>query len=125
MYGLSLRFETYIVSLSYSGKASGIYATNSPEACAYVILNSNSSVVVVENHAQLQKILQVWDDLPLLKAIVQYTGEVAERRENIYSVRLLYWHGFIVYLKSVDFGSGILFNWQFSVHLMISRKKNS
>jgi long-chain-fatty-acid--CoA ligase ACSBG len=40
----------------------------------------------VENNQQLQKVLQIWDNLPVLKAVVQYTGEVAERRNGVYSV---------------------------------------
>ena len=68
----------------------GIYTTNNPEACQYVLEDSQANLVVVENHAQLQKILKVWDNLPHLKAIIQYTGEVAERRENIYSVCMIY-----------------------------------
>ena len=47
-------------------------------------------MIVVENNAQLQKIVKVWEQLPKLKAIVQYTGEVAERRDNIYSVSIAY-----------------------------------
>lgn len=42
-----------------SGFAVGIYTTNSPEACHYVAENCNANVVIVENHKQLQKILEV------------------------------------------------------------------
>ena len=58
-----------------SGLATGIYATNSPEACQYVMENADCNIVVVENDAQLQKILTVRDQLPHLKAIVQYKGQ--------------------------------------------------
>ena len=37
----------------------GIYATNSPEACHYVADNCKANIIVVENNAQLQKILKV------------------------------------------------------------------
>jgi len=37
----------------------GIYTTNSPEACQYVAENCQANILVVENHKQLQKILQV------------------------------------------------------------------
>ena len=40
----------------------------------------------MENNQQLQKILKVKDKLPHLKAIVQYSGEVAVREDFIYSV---------------------------------------
>lgn len=41
------------------GFAVGIYTTNSPEACQYVADNCKANIIVVENHKQLQKILQV------------------------------------------------------------------
>lgn len=41
------------------GFAVGIYTTNSPEACHYVAENCSANVIVVENHKQLQKILEV------------------------------------------------------------------
>ncbi|XP_076465017.1 LOW QUALITY PROTEIN: long-chain-fatty-acid--CoA ligase ACSBG2-like [Babylonia areolata] len=67
------------------GLATGIYTTNSPEACQYVADSCQANVIVVENNQQLQKILKVRGQLPHLKAIVQYTGDVAVRDENIYS----------------------------------------
>ncbi|CAB1319530.1 unnamed protein product [Coregonus sp. 'balchen'] len=50
------------------GFAAGIYTTNSPEACQYVADNCEANVLVVENHKQLLKILQVSDEL--LDAVV-------------------------------------------------------
>lgn len=41
------------------GFAVGIYTTNSPEACHYVAENCSANIIVVENHKQLQKILEV------------------------------------------------------------------
>ncbi len=37
----------------------GIYTTNSSDACLYVAKDSRANVIVVENHKQLDKILQV------------------------------------------------------------------
>uniref|UniRef100_A0A8C7ZXT5 long-chain-fatty-acid--CoA ligase n=1 Tax=Oryzias sinensis TaxID=183150 RepID=A0A8C7ZXT5_9TELE len=59
------------------GLAAGIYTTNSPEACQYVAANCEANILVVENQKQLDKILQVKDQLPHLKAIIQYKGNVA------------------------------------------------
>lgn len=70
----------------FRGFAVGIYATNNAEACEYVAKDSKANIIVVENHEQLKKILKIWDNLPDLKAVVQYTGEVSERHDNIYSV---------------------------------------
>lgn len=68
------------------GLATGIYTTNSAEAVAYVLKSSNSNVCVVENQVQLQKVLTVWDELPELKAIVQYKGKPETDKPNVYSV---------------------------------------
>ena len=54
----------------------GIYTTNTAEACQYVAESAKTNIIVVENDAQLQKILQVKSKLPMLKAIVQYSGDV-------------------------------------------------
>uniref|UniRef100_A0A8C1KQL7 Long-chain-fatty-acid--CoA ligase ACSBG1 n=1 Tax=Cyprinus carpio TaxID=7962 RepID=A0A8C1KQL7_CYPCA len=53
------------------GIMAGIYTTNSPDACLYVANDSRANVIVVENQKQLDKILEVKDKLPHLKAIVQ------------------------------------------------------
>ncbi|XP_069061776.1 long-chain-fatty-acid--CoA ligase ACSBG2-like isoform X2 [Pleurodeles waltl] len=67
------------------GLAVGIYTSNSPEACQYVAENCKANILVVENPQQLAKILQVQDQLPHLKAIVQYSGELEEERPNLYT----------------------------------------
>jgi hypothetical protein len=72
-----------------SGFAVGIYTTNSPDACQYVAGNCDANIIIVENDAQLQKILAVRDRLPCLKAIIQYTGKPKEDYPNVYSVRTL------------------------------------
>lgn len=48
-----------VFSCVASGFAVGIYTTNSPDACQYVAENCKANIIVVENHKQLQKILQV------------------------------------------------------------------
>lgn len=48
-----------VLCWSDRGFAVGIYTTNSPDACHYVAENCQANILVVENHKQLQKILQV------------------------------------------------------------------
>ncbi|XP_055017916.1 long-chain-fatty-acid--CoA ligase ACSBG2-like, partial [Boleophthalmus pectinirostris] len=67
------------------GLAAGIYTTNSPEACQYVAANCEANVLVVEDKKQLDKILQVKDQLPHLKAIVQYKGELHQKAPFLYT----------------------------------------
>jgi len=73
-------------NLLYRGLATGIYTTNTPEACWYVAENARCHIIVVENDFQLQKILAVWDRLPHLKAVVQYQGEPIQTERNVISV---------------------------------------
>uniref|UniRef100_A0A8D0HRG6 long-chain-fatty-acid--CoA ligase n=1 Tax=Sphenodon punctatus TaxID=8508 RepID=A0A8D0HRG6_SPHPU len=82
------RFHGFIADIGAilaGGFAVGIYMTNSPEACRYVAENCGANILVVENHKQLQKILEVQHKLPLLKAIIQYGEEMKEKRPNLYT----------------------------------------
>ncbi|KFP91910.1 Long-chain-fatty-acid--CoA ligase ACSBG2, partial [Apaloderma vittatum] len=78
-------FIADIGAILAGGFAVGIYSTNSAEACHYVAESCSANVLVVENHKQLQKILEVQHKLPHLKAIVQYGEELKEKRPNLYS----------------------------------------
>jgi long-chain acyl-CoA synthetase len=51
-----------------------IYQTNSPDECHYVLANSDSKLVVVEDDEQLEKVREVRDRLPRLEQIVRMTG---------------------------------------------------
>jgi len=74
-----------------SGLSTGIYATNSAEACRSIAAMAECVVIVVENDNQLQKILKVWDQLPLLRAVVQYKGiPQVHAGCTIYSVCILH-----------------------------------
>jgi len=61
-------------ALSIGATVVPIYQTNSPEECRYVLENSDSKVVVVEDAEQLEKVRQVRDQLPQLEHIVLMTG---------------------------------------------------
>lgn len=60
------------------GLATGIYPTNSADACQYVLANCRANLVVVEDNKQLSKILAIRANLPNLLHIIQYTGEPTE-----------------------------------------------
>lgn len=61
-------------TLIAGGLTSGIYTTNSVDATRYVAEHSRANIMVVEDEEQLAKIDAVWDRLPELKTVVQYTG---------------------------------------------------
>jgi long-chain acyl-CoA synthetase len=47
-----------------------IYQTNSPEECLWVISDSEAAAIVVEDEAQLQKIVQIKDQVPNLRTVI-------------------------------------------------------
>jgi long-chain acyl-CoA synthetase len=65
-------------ALSIGATVVPIYQTNSPEECRYVLENSDSKVVVVEDDEQLAKVREVRDRLPLLEQVVLITGSAAD-----------------------------------------------
>ncbi len=56
------------------GSAAGIYATNSAQECQYIIEHAESSIILVENEDQWQKIKAVRDNMSCLKHIVIMQG---------------------------------------------------
>ncbi len=65
-------------ALSIGATVVPIYQTNSPEECRYVLDNSDSKVVVVEDAEQLAKVRQVRDQLPKLEQVVLMSGSAED-----------------------------------------------
>ncbi|XP_006869083.1 PREDICTED: long-chain-fatty-acid--CoA ligase ACSBG2-like [Chrysochloris asiatica] len=78
-------FVTAIGTILAGGLCVGIYATNSAEACQYVISQAKVNILLVENDLQLQKILSISQKMETLKAIIQYKLPLKEDSSNIYS----------------------------------------
>ncbi|NIM61517.1 MAG: AMP-binding protein, partial [Acidobacteria bacterium] len=53
----------------------GIYPNNTAEDCKYVLDHAEIEILILENDAQLEKILSVRDQLPRLRMIVNIGGE--------------------------------------------------
>ncbi|XP_068227125.1 long-chain-fatty-acid--CoA ligase ACSBG2-like [Palaemon carinicauda] len=68
-------FISDLAAIFAGGFASGIYTTNSPEACEHCAKSCRAQIFVVENQKQLDKVLQIRKNLPDLKAIIQYIGK--------------------------------------------------
>ncbi|CAK9293851.1 unnamed protein product [Gordionus sp. m RMFG-2023] len=83
------------------GISTGIYTTNDPDSCLHILNDCVVDIIVVENRLQLLKILKIQDELPSLKAIIQYKGslkqEAGEYRFKIYS-----WYDFIKLSSKVN-----------------------
>ena len=58
-----------VAAIFAGGFASGIYPTNGPEACKYILEESNCSILVVEDGRQLDKVWALRDQLPHLKKV--------------------------------------------------------
>lgn len=61
----------------------GIYTTNGPESCQYITEHCEAKVVVVENMHHLNKYLKIAKNLPKLKALVMWDGEVPHVESSV------------------------------------------
>ncbi|MCL1692188.1 MAG: long-chain fatty acid--CoA ligase [Actinomycetia bacterium] len=67
-----------VAAMAVGAMPAGIYPTNSPDECAYVLDHSRSSVVLVQNEKQLAKVLERGGELPALRHIVLMRGQSSE-----------------------------------------------
>jgi long-chain acyl-CoA synthetase len=63
-----------IACMSIGGTTAPVYVTNSPEQVRHVVGHSDSKIAVVENPEQLEKILKVRSELPVLQKVVVIEG---------------------------------------------------
>ena len=63
-----------LASMLAGGYAAGIYASNSPPDVRYIIENSESSIILLEDQDQWQKVLQVRDQIGGLKHVITMKG---------------------------------------------------
>jgi len=54
--------------------SAGIYTTNNPAACKYIIEHCRADILIAEDVKQLDKFPKIKEFLPNVKAAVQYTG---------------------------------------------------
>lgn len=65
----------------------GVYTTNTPGACQYVAEHSSAEMIVAENEKQLNKYLEILDELPKLKIIIVYGDtKINKKSERVVSV---------------------------------------
>jgi long-subunit acyl-CoA synthetase (AMP-forming) len=88
-------FISSMAAIFAGGLPAGIYTTSSPEQCHYIAEHAECNVVVVENEAQLAKLLSIRDDLHDLKVIVLMEGEVSGRG-------VIGWDAFLASGREVD-----------------------
>lgn len=86
-------------AIACGAKAAGIYTTNASDACKYISEHSKGSIIVVEDEKQLAKFLPIRSELPELKAIVQYIGEVPASANVDGQVPVYSWSEFMQFGK--------------------------
>ena len=59
-----------------------IYASNTPEQCAYIVRNCGARVVIVEDASQLEKLLAIRGQLPEAGRLVYLTGDAVLERPD-------------------------------------------
>lgn len=64
-------FYSALGAVHAGGIVAGIYTTNSAEAVMHVLKDSRANIVVVDDSKQMEKIHQIKDKLPHLKAAIQ------------------------------------------------------
>lgn len=64
----------HLAGMMLGGKPAGIYTTNSPVELKYVVEHAESPILFIENKEQWDKLVQVRDELPLLKTVVLFRG---------------------------------------------------
>jgi long-chain acyl-CoA synthetase len=69
-------------TIAAGGVSVGLYPTSSAEQCQYIINHSEAEFVLVENRAQLEKVLSVRAALPNVKAIIAlHNSETSNSRD--------------------------------------------
>ena len=63
-----------LATMLVGGAPAGIYTTNSPQECKYIIEHAEAPLVLVEHEQQWQKIAQIREDIDCLKHIVLMKG---------------------------------------------------
>jgi long-chain acyl-CoA synthetase len=81
---------TCLAIQSIGGAAAGIYTTNSPEEVVHIVHHSEARLIVVENHAQWEKVKEMRGSLPLLHWVVLMKGA-----EPIDDPMVLTWERFL------------------------------
>jgi long-chain acyl-CoA synthetase len=67
------------------GVGVGLYPSSSAEQCEYIISHSGAQFLLVDNAAQLEKVLSIRDRLPVLKAIIVLDARVAAGTSGVIS----------------------------------------
>ncbi|MBF0235353.1 MAG: long-chain fatty acid--CoA ligase [Desulfamplus sp.] len=66
---------TDMAIMSIGGATVGIYQSNLPKDCAYIINHSDAVVVFAEDQVQLAKLMEIRDEIPAVRKVILFNGE--------------------------------------------------
>jgi len=66
---------TDVASMSIGVGTVGIYQSNLPVDCEYIITHSDAVLVFAEDQAQLDKLIEIRDNLPNVKRVILFNGD--------------------------------------------------
>ena len=74
--GTCYRWVLSDVGITTAGAATvGIYQSNLPEDCKYIINHSDAVVIFAENQTQIDKLLEVRQEIPNIRKVVLFDGQ--------------------------------------------------
>lgn len=85
-----------VAAMAVGAMPAGIYPTNSPQECAYIVNHSEAPVVLVQNQEQLAKILEKRGEMPTLRHVVLMGGQEAS------ADGVMTWEEFVAGGRAVD-----------------------
>ncbi len=91
-------FYVDVACMSLGGTTAPIYVTNSADQVAYVIGHSESKVAVVEDSEQLEKVLKMRSELPMLEKVVVFNGYDGDADGDF----VLAWDAFLAGGEGID-----------------------
>lgn len=68
---------TDIASMSIGAATVGIYQSNLPQDCEYIINHSDAVVIFAEDEAQLKKLQEIRKNIPAIRKVVLFKGDAA------------------------------------------------
>jgi long-chain acyl-CoA synthetase len=86
-----------IATMAVGCVPAGIYTTCSSEEVAYIVGHTEASVVLVENHDQLAKIQEQWENLPALRTVILMGGAA-----DVDDERVLTWEAFNAKAEGIE-----------------------
>eukprot|EP00478_Filoreta_tenera_P000094 GABV01000094.1.p1 GENE.GABV01000094.1~~GABV01000094.1.p1 ORF type:complete len:250 (+),score=59.87 GABV01000094.1:1-750(+) len=95
-------FVALFGSTSIGIKATGVYPTQSPPQLQYILEHSQSSVLFVDTHKQLNKLDQIRDQIPSLKHVVVWRDSVPDNTEAWENLNVISWKQFLELQQNVS-----------------------